>query len=151
MTGYERVKELFDYDPQTGVLSWRHAGGRWNRLPAGRAAGTPDHHGHLVVNVGGETQRVQRVIWLWMPGEWPEHVVDHKNRVRHDNRWVNLRDITQGANAKNVTSRGVSWDAARGRWHAQLKRNYVHVYRKRFVCFGQAVNAYKKARKEWAC
>ncbi len=36
-----------------------------------------------------------------MTGEWPVYEVDHINRKRHDNRWLNLRDIEHDANCAN--------------------------------------------------
>jgi hypothetical protein len=40
-----------------------------------------------------------------MTGEWPKGQVDHINAVRNDNRFCNLRDVTQTANNLNPNSR----------------------------------------------
>lgn len=36
-----------------------------------------------------------------MTGAWPEKLVDHKNRIRDDDRWDNLRQLTPALNALN--------------------------------------------------
>jgi hypothetical protein len=54
--------------------------------------------------------------------------VDHINGVRSDNRWCNLRLATQRQNSANQGLRttnksgikGVSWEARRGSWRAQI-------------------------------
>ena len=44
---------------------------------------------------------VARLCWLVQTGDWPEHTIDHINRDPWDNRWCNLRDITQKENNFN--------------------------------------------------
>ena len=34
------------------------------------------------------------MIWCKQTGQWPEGDIDHVNRVRDDNRFVNLRECT---------------------------------------------------------
>ncbi|MGH8328108.1 MAG: HNH endonuclease [Steroidobacteraceae bacterium] len=36
-----------------------------------------------------------------MTGQFPAHLVDHRNRVRSDDRWKNLRDATSAQNSAN--------------------------------------------------
>lgn len=36
-----------------------------------------------------------------MTGEWPTCEIDHKNCIRHDNRWDNLREAKTFANKQN--------------------------------------------------
>lgn len=145
---YEDAAAILSYDPETGVLRYRKAGGRWNRLPAGRPAGTPDARGYLVVNLPGVGQfKVHRICWLLAYGAWPSDTIDHINRDPADNRLVNLRAVPQAVNAANRGEAGVTWDASRARWKAQLKRGYRHVFNKRFVCFGQAVKARNEAKR----
>jgi len=39
-----------------------------------------------------------------MTGHWPESQIDHKNRIRNDNIFSNLREATNGQNMANTQS-----------------------------------------------
>jgi hypothetical protein len=103
---YVRANELFRYDPLTGLICWRV--GRPG-LRAGTVAGTLSN-GYVQIEADGRFYRGHRIAWLLQTGKWPRHQVDHKNRIRNDNRWVNLRAATPLQNARNrsVCSRNKS-------------------------------------------
>lgn len=97
----EKVKELFEYDPETGVFRWRINISCHRR---GSIAGTLSLLGkrrYLVIRYEGKEYRAHRLAFLWMVGRWPEAEVDHANGVGVDNRWVNLREATKSQNAAN--------------------------------------------------
>jgi hypothetical protein len=87
-----RLREVFDYDPESGVLTWRLT--LSNRALVGAPVGylTPRGDGYPRLRLDGQMFLSHRVIWCWMTGEWPKLVVDHINGVRSDNRWANLRE-----------------------------------------------------------
>ena len=37
-----------------------------------------------------------------MKGEWPKEDIDHKNNIRDDNRWTNLREAKNSINQENL-------------------------------------------------
>ena len=97
------VRELLDYDPDTGVLTWRWRARKWfgsdriwhswNAKHAGKRAFTAiDTYGHAHGSLLGHLYRAHRIIWLWMTGRWPTLEIDHLNHRRDDNRWCNLED-----------------------------------------------------------
>lgn len=98
---YERVRELFTYQPKTGALVWRVAHGAFKRIPAGTIAGTRTISGHLVVRFDGKTYLCHRIIWLWVTGEMPIDEVDHEDLDGSNNRWKNLRQATHAQNNQN--------------------------------------------------
>jgi hypothetical protein len=95
----ERVRELFDYDPETGILTNRI--GR-AKAKAGSPAGSLRKDGYLCVSIDCCIGLlVHRVIWLWVTGEWPAHQVDHDDLNRSNNKWNNLREATAAQNGAN--------------------------------------------------
>lgn len=144
-----RVRELLEYDPDTGVLTWRR---HRNKAKVGRPAGWLSAgnawSGHRV-KIDGREYYAHRLIWLYVHGVWPVAEIDHINRNPTDNRLCNLRAADRCENGANrgrqvnnqsgVT--GVSWDARRGKWtaylYSQRRRNYLGAYKD----FAEAVSA----------
>lgn len=123
------LRALFDYDPATGVLTWRPRGGAYTRFD-GAAAGTVDRAGYVAVGIktGGKPTyyKAHRIIWKMMTGQEPPEQIDHRDLDRSNNRWRNLRAAANGPNLQNAKLRrdnqsgvkGVSWEADRQKWQA---------------------------------
>jgi hypothetical protein len=93
------VKELFDYDPETGILRWRISISCHKR---GSVAGSRKSNGrYLEVRYKGGWFLAHRLIFLWMTGRWPEPETDHLDLDGVNNRWCNLRESTKSQNAAN--------------------------------------------------
>lgn len=94
-----RLRELLHYNPETGVFTWRVAG---KGIPfIGAIAGGINRRGYWRIGVDLHRYMANVLAWLYMTGEWPTDDVDHKNGVRHDNRWDNLRPATRAVNNQN--------------------------------------------------
>ena len=125
----ERLRELFHYDPDTGLFTWRNDAGRWGRIKAGSVAGGKSKHGYVVMNIDRRHYMAHRLAVLYVTGEWPAGDVDHKYGVKHDNRWSEVRPATRGQNQQNERRArasnkcgllGVCMDTSRGHWKAQI-------------------------------
>jgi hypothetical protein len=127
----DRARELWDYDPLTGILTWRHRPEmrpRWNKKMAGKQAGTVTQAGYLCITVGGLKYLAHRVIWLMLHDCWPVRL-DHRNGLGTDNREDNLREATHSQNMQNIHThrdnksglKGVSEAAHGGRWYARIR------------------------------
>lgn len=124
----ERLRELLDYDPETGRFTWRV---RRGPVPAGgKAGGRPDGSGYSQIRVDGRLHLAHRLAWLYMTGDQPPVEVDHRDTDPMNNRWSNLRASTRSGNNQNVrrarrnNSSGYLGVSPRdGRWLAQIHAN----------------------------
>jgi len=133
------VRAQFTYDPDTGVLTRKK----------GRTSRKPNGSGYLTTAVGETRYVTHRLIWLWMTGDDPgEADVDHENRVRHDNRWNNLRILNRsGNNANKPAARGKTLPKGvylthNDRYLAMVRRNKKTVFSKVFDTPLEASEAY---------
>jgi HNH endonuclease/AP2 domain-containing protein len=121
----ERVRELLDYNPLTGVFLWRVSPA--NNTPAGTIAGA-DCDGYRLIRVAGGRYKGHQLAWLYMTGEWPSSRIDHIDTNRGNNTWTNLRYATNSQNKANMGRRadntsgfkGVRWYPTTKKWAAQI-------------------------------
>lgn len=62
-----------------------------------------------------------RLAYLYMTGAFPPEQVDHKNLIKSDNRWDNLRLATGSQNAANRPVRSQSKSGVKGVWNVRDK------------------------------
>lgn len=119
--------EVFDYDLESGALTWREKTN--NVVEVGGAAGYIREDGYVEVGLAGHPHRAHRVIWAMLYGYWPDHLIDHKNGIRHDNSFENLRYTDRTLNLQNQRKArpgsksgllGVSPTPA-GKWRATIR------------------------------
>ncbi len=99
MLNYERACEVFNYDPETGALTWRVKQGA--RGVAGASAGRLRSDGYVRVQIDRKKYLNHRVAWLLTHGKWPAAELDHVNGKPADNRLCNLREATRSENMQN--------------------------------------------------
>lgn len=92
------MKEDILYDPTTGLIKYV------NPLPNQPTEWFPGFlasHGYYMIQYKGKSLLVHRIAFLLMTGEWPSNVVDHIDRNKQNNCWVNLRDTDRSVNNLN--------------------------------------------------
>lgn len=120
---YERLHELIYYDPLTGHFFWTSSRKRKNK---GSRAGSKSKNGYVSITIDGKSYSAQRLAWLYMEGYFPEHEIDHINRIKYDNRWDNLRHVTHTCNVRNIgitkstTSRVVGVNYNGKKWYVNI-------------------------------
>lgn len=95
----EALREVLDYNPDTGVFRWRVTTS--NRSIAGNIAGGRDNRGYVQIRVLGRKRWAHRLAWLLMTGDEPDGLIDHINGDKSDNRFANLRLASRGQNSMN--------------------------------------------------
>jgi len=146
--------KLFTYDPATGVLRWKITPGR--RVKCGDIAGRKSGDGYLQVGYGYKTRAVHRIIYEMNHGSIPQgKQIDHKNRIKTDNRIANLRLATGSENQRNSTIQsnntsgfvGVSWHKTKGKWQVNLSVANRWIFCGRFASKSEAIAVRLAAEK----
>lgn len=146
------IQELFAYDPKTGFVTRLKKTA--NRHKVGERVGTPGGRGYLQVTIGRKKCPLHRVIWCLVYGVWPVGDVDHRNRIRSDNRLTNLREASRSENNHNASpnrrntsgARGVCWDKSRGKWTVHIHADGKQHHLGRFDELDKARDAYLSAK-----
>ena len=137
------LRQLLRYEPETGKLFWLRRDvcffgnslspdgycKSWNSKYADKEALTSTNvHGYKAGRILNKTLLAHRAIWAIMMDKFPDDQVDHINGIRTDNRFSNLRSVSQSENAKNTKmpasntsgNTGVRFDKIRKKWSAQI-------------------------------
>ncbi|MGE8941060.1 HNH endonuclease [Leptospira interrogans] len=102
MATQERLKQLADYDPTTGVFTAKKTRGKSKE---GQELGTLRQDGYRAIMIDGKWYKAHRLAWLYVYGAFPDGLLDHRNRDRQDNRIANLREASYVENSVNAEVR----------------------------------------------
>lgn len=95
----DRLKSLLHYDAETGVFTRKCDAGP---AKAGSVAGCLHKAtGYHLIKVDGRAYTASRLAWLYMTGDWPPSLIDHKDLDRANNAWSNLRAASHAENNCN--------------------------------------------------
>lgn len=148
------LKELLNYNPETGAFTWRKVG---KHIQEGRLAGTLNSQGYSKIHVQRKEYKAHRLAWLYTYGTFPENQIDHINGVRDDNRIDNLRAVTNAENHRNRKLRctntsgvsGVSWFRPNKAWGAYISDDGKRIFLGLFADLFSAVAARKSAERKY--
>lgn len=133
------LKRILNYNPDTGIFIWS----------TGKPAGGLLNTGYRVITINYNVYLAHHLVYLYMTGELPVNVIDHINRNPSDNRWNNLRQISQKGNAINTGVRknsttgvtGVNFDSFTGSYKVIISVNGKEKNIGRYISFENAVRA----------
>lgn len=120
----ERLREVLNYDPETGHFTWLVSMPPRGRV--GARAGTIQKNGYRGIAINGFRATAHRLAWFYVYGKWPERDLDHVNCVRDDNRIANLREATESQNLANISAHKDSTTGLKGvskkrdKWQARI-------------------------------
>lgn len=157
------LRAVLDYEPDTGRFFWKprriadlgSATGAshrqlesWNDRYAGKEALRDNSRGYLGGFILRRRFKAHRVAWAIHYGVWPQLQIDHINRIRSDNRIVNLREVTNSQNQLNRdrSAGGVTWHKQRSRWHARITHEGDRKHLGLFDRRDDAIRACQEAR-----
>ena len=145
MLTQDRLKELFDFNSDTGVFTRT---GRQKKCNVGDIAGCIAKNGYITISVDSKRYYAHRLAWMYVFGFIPEQI-DHVNRNRADNRICNLRPANHSLNESNKQTksgcaskyRGVSIHKRTGMWRARIKKDKKEIH---LGLFHSEIDAAKK-------
>ena len=150
-----RLKELLNYDPETGIFTWRV-----NRqgICKGRNAGCLHNKGgrtYRAIKIDGVARGAHRLAFLYIYGYMPS-VVDHVDNSPLNNRIGNLRAATPAQNSANSKLskknssgyKGVSLRKRSKKWTSQISAVGHYKHLGSFFTPEEAHEAYRRAAIE---
>jgi len=147
----ERLRKLLNYDPKTGIFTWRVAPVKW--ISPGDPAGYSERSAYVRIGIFGRYYRAHRLAWLYVHGEWPPSMIDHINGDPSDNRLANLRVATASQNQGNAKPRkdnaygtkGVTWHKSHKKWQARIVIDGKQTHLGHFADKQAAIETYRRA------
>jgi HNH endonuclease len=130
MISRERLMDVLSYDPDTGIFTWKIQSGR---MKPGQVAGTKHSQGYVVISIDRKFYFAHRLAWIYVYGDLPEADMDHKNRVRNDNRISNLRKSDRTHNNANKPScrdglKGCHFVESVNKWRSTIKKDGIKIH-----------------------
>lgn len=149
----ESLLGVFNYDGVTGKLTHKKT---TSSGTAGSLATHAHSGGYLCVSVGRKAYLAHRIIYLMVTGNWPEYI-DHINHDRTDNRWNNLRGVSQTENNRNMSKQsnsttgyvGVSFMKTKNKYRAYITVDKKAVHLGVFDTIEEAVAARESANIQY--
>ena len=166
----ERLKELLEYDPKTGIFVWKKRYKRKEDFSSvkawanyvkfrnnceGKIAGSYCEKGYLRIRINDVLYKGHTLAWFYIYGEWID-LIDHADCDPSNNRITNLRKATPAQNSQNMKLnsrnksgyKGVSWNSRDKRWVAHGSCNGVRKNIGSFLTPEEASEAYNNWSKE---
>lgn len=164
----EYLKECLDYNPETGVFTWKvrplsHFKNKSimktiNTRQSGKNVKGLHLAGYGIARINRKGYLLHRLAWLYVHGVMPENQIDHINGIRTDNRIVNLRLAVNAENCQNKRIAqsnnkstgllGASWCSAMKKYKARITKNGNEKTIGYFNTPEEAHEAYIKAKRE---
>lgn len=146
----DRLKELIDYNPETGIFLWKVD--RTNKTKKGMFAGRLNKKsGYWQIGIDSNNYYAHRLAFLFIDGYLPENGLDHIDRDKLNNKWNNLRETSTICNMRNrnifknnksgIT--GIHWHKSTNKWYSKITALGKQ------ICLGVFDNLIDAARARW--
>lgn len=146
------VNQIFNYDNLSGKLTWKIKPA--DRYHIGSDCGTINNFGYRHITYKGKKYLAHRLIWFIETGNWSKYQIDHINGDKLDNRFSNLREVTNRQNSQNFKIHrnghlvGTSFNKKRKIWESYINIDGKKVHLGYFSTQEDAHNVYLKKCNE---
>jgi hypothetical protein len=117
------LKSILDYNALTGEFTWLTKHARNNVGDKVKVV----YNQYVRIGINGISYSAHRLAFIYMTGSAPT-LVDHKNKIRSDNVWTNLRSANVSLNNMNTNHcrsstgiRGISFNKASNKFEVRVK------------------------------
>lgn len=140
------LKSILLYCPVTGKFTWiKQVRSNLTSIDAG----SKNRRGYIKITINGRRYAAHRLAFLYMTGKFPKNQVDHRDRVRSNNIWKNLRQSTNSQNQMNSQRinkgsgyRGVTKRHKSHTYFVRIKKDGIYHYGGNFSCRHEAALKY---------
>lgn len=155
------LQSILNYDPKTGIFVWKKRSDvseAWNTKYAGKEAGRVARNGYREIIIWKKHYQASRIAWLYVTGEWPSLDIDHKDNIRINNVFSNLRQATNTENLRNRKKQKNNKSGYKGVFYNKYNKNWtasINVSRKKSKFLGafktaeEAHSAYCQAANKY--
>ena len=138
------IKDYLSYDKDTGLFTWIKCR---KGVKKNKVAGRIDSNGYITICFNYKHYLAHRLAWWFVTENWPKNQIDHENKIKADNRFVNLREATIIQNSGNTFKqsstnkfKGVNWHKRDKVWRATCSNKYLGSFKTEL----EAAKAYNK-------
>lgn len=143
----QEIISRLNYNPETGSLTWASRDCKsFDSTKVGSEVGyifVKDGYTNCALHIQIRSRKINivvaRLCWLVQTGDWPKHTIDHVDRNSLNNKWENLRDVTQEVNNSNKGLYRTKYFGGisknEGGFQLRLRGEYLG----RSSCFGKVV------------
>ena len=108
------IEKGYIYNPETGSVIGPH----------GRLLSSTNYSGYLMISLTLDNKtynlRQHQFAWYWVNREIGDSI-DHINRIKSDNRIINLRSVTHKENTQNKYFKGYYYHKRDNNWNVYIK------------------------------
>ncbi len=145
MLTQKKLKKYLHYSRLTGFFTWIKK--PCSKVRVGDRAGTINGAGYVQITLKGKIHLAHRLSFLYCKGYLPEAQVDHKDRIRHNNRWRNLREASPQCQSRNAKVHRTNTSGVQGvyfsdrdqKWYTVMKVDNKNNFLGTFTDFDEAV------------
>jgi len=158
MLTQERLKFRLNYDPLTGLFSWKTKGHPCSKIKIDGILGCVNVHGYIQVKLDNKHYLVHRLAWLYVYGKFPDGQIDHIDHNKTNNRIKNLRDVSHSLNQQNILFApknkkhskllGACFHKQTGKFRARIRTNGIQKHLGAFDTAQEAHQAYLDAKRK---